>query len=155
MEPVSFVFSQLSAGFEFDNISLFLAQVVADKLVVIDVAEKAYALTVFAFGTGQSGFLGDGPHFTFHETAEWKHQFGYLQCVELGKKVGLVFDRVDGRAQVCDALLFDNAGIVPCGDFVEILSPILLKEAELDVFVTHDIGIRGEAAFYRVNGCIP
>ena len=152
MEPITFMFTQFFTRFEFYDITLFFSQIIPDKLVVIDISQEADTLTVFSFGTGQPCILGNGAYFAFHEASEGKHQFRNLQSIELGEKIGLVFYRIYCCPQIGDTVLFDDAGIMSCCNFIEIFPPILFEKTELDVFVAHYIGIGGKAAFDRVEG---
>ena len=58
VEPESFVGTQLSAGFQFDNLSFFLSQKTSDEIVVIDFTEETDALAVLASGAGELGLFG-------------------------------------------------------------------------------------------------
>ena len=99
VEPKAVVVAEAFACFLFDNGADFNAEIAPYKVVVIDFAQKADALAVFAGRAGKFGFFGNGAHFVFHEAAHRKHEFGKLGVAYLPQKVGLILYRVLGRAQ--------------------------------------------------------
>ena len=66
VEPIAFVGAQYFACFELDNFAFLFAQIAAQEVVVVDFAQEADALTVFAFGRGELGLVGDLTDFAFH-----------------------------------------------------------------------------------------
>ena len=65
------------------------------EIVVVDFAQKADALTVFAVGIGHAGADGYLSDIFFRHAAYGKHQMGELVIGDTCKEIGLVFDRVD------------------------------------------------------------
>ena len=99
VKPITFVLSDLFAGFYFDHIARSLAQEATNEIVVVDFSEKADALRIFAAGRCQTVLDGDAAHLVFLQVAERKHDFLDLARFELCQEVGLILDGVGSCAQ--------------------------------------------------------
>ncbi len=152
VEPVAVVFAEDTTGFEFDDLTDTATEIAFDKVVVVDLAEEADALTVFTHGAGEFLGFGDGADFALHHMADGEHQFLDLEASDLGKEVGLIFDGVFGRGEPDPAVDLGGGGIVAGGDLVEVVAPTVFKTTELDELVAHHVGIGGEAALDGVDG---
>ena len=82
-----------------DDLSRLLAEVLADVVVVVDLAEEADALTVLAVSGQQMFALGDGPHFGLGQMADGEAGFLELPRLQLCEEVGLVLHRVGAGAK--------------------------------------------------------
>jgi len=152
VEPVAAVGTDLLSGFQFDNRSFFFAEETTHEVVVIDFAQETDALTVFSLSTGQTGFQCQVAYLILHQPTQRKHQFGYLQVVDLRQEVGLIFHRIFGSAQPYLSVLFHNAGVMSRSGLIKVLSRPFFKTAKLDEFVAHHIRIGSKPFPYFVDG---
>jgi len=153
VEPESFVHAYLLACLDVDDQAGVLAEVTADVVVVVYLAEEADALRVFAVGVDEVLALGDAAHLVLGHAADGEDCLLELPGVELGEEVGLILDGVGGGAEPFPALLVDfGLGVVACGDEVVVLASFLVEGAELDEAVAHDVGVGGEACADFLHG---
>ena len=141
VKPIAAVLAELAAGLYLHYGPGALAQVAADEVVVVDFAEKAYPLAVFAQGVGHVGGEGDLAHALLGEVADGKHHMAELLIGDARQKVGLVLDRIHGSGEVYLVAHAGGGGVVARGGHVELMAPALLEVAELDHAVAHDVGI--------------
>ena len=152
VEPVALVGAKNLAGLELDNLALLLAEVAAQEVVVVDLAEETDALRVLAVGRGQLRLVGDAPHVGLHHVADGEHQFPYLTVVELREEVGLVLHRVEGSGEEDRTADLGGTGIMARGGAVVSVATALLEGTELDEFVAHHVGVGREAATDALDG---
>ena len=146
VKPVALVLANLLACFKFDDVALLLAKMTTNKVVVVYLAKEADALAVLAVGIRQLCLLGDAAHFLFGERSDWEHQVRQLLVGDLSKEVGLILYRVDRRGEIVLAVDKVGSGIMPSGSHIEVLSPALLKVAELYHLIAHHIRVWSESA---------
>ena len=152
MKPIAPMLAQLSTRFQLHNIPFPFAKETAHKIIIINLSQKADALTVTTSGAGQSGTQGYVTNLILHQSAQWKHQFGNLQIIYLCQKVGLVFHGIGSGTEPCLSIPQHRSGVVPgCRD-IEILPHTLLKAPELYQLVAHHIRIGSQATSYFING---
>ena len=137
---------------QFYNQSLLSSQVTFNKFVVVHFTQKADALAVFALCRGQLLFGCNGAHLRLEQVTNREHQLSDLQIADLPKKVGLILHTVSCRREPGQAFLFGGGGIVSRGNAIELMSPFLFKDAELDKLVTHHVGIGCQSPLHRING---
>ena len=152
VEPVAAVLAQLAARLQFDDGTGLLAQVAADKVVIINLAQEADALAVTTIGVGQLGFLGDAAHLLLGQIANGEDDMLQLVVGDLCQEVGLVLDGIHRRGEVFHAVNDIGGRIMPRSSQVKILAPPLLKEAELDHPVAHHVGVGRQAGTHGAQG---
>lgn len=99
VEPVASVLSYLAPRLQLQNVAGHLAQVAAQVVVVVDLAQKADALRVAAVGWCQVFALGYLAHLVFHHVADGEQRFLQLPVVNLCQEVGLVLHGVGAGAE--------------------------------------------------------
>ena len=145
--------AQHAAGLELDDLAGLLAQVPAQKVVVIDLAKEADALAVLATRVGQARLQSYAAHLALGEIADRECDVAQLFAGDAGQEVCLVFDRVDSRSEPFAALgVGFGRGIVAAGRQVELMAPALLEEAELDDQVAHHVGVGRQAGADSLQG---
>ncbi len=152
MEPIAVVLAKHFARFEFDNLAGTTPEVAFDEIVVVDLAEEAYTLAVFAHGAGELLGFGYGTDFALHQVADREHELLDLEAGDLGEKVGLILQGILSCREPDLTVYLGGGGVVAGGDLVEVAPPTVFKAAELDELVAHHVGVRGEAALDRVDG---
>ena len=127
------MFAEFAAGFDLDDRAWSLAEMAADEVVVVDVAEKAYTLTVAAACIREVCFEGYAAHFAFWKIADREHRVAELAVGYRGQKIGLIFYRIDGRSEICQTIWPSQCcGIVAgCGEII-LLACTFLEITELD-----------------------
>ena len=75
VEPEAAMHAEHATCLAVDDLSGLLAEVLADVVVVVDLAEEADALAVLAVGGQQVFALGDGPHFGLGQMADGEAGF--------------------------------------------------------------------------------
>src|SRR6266496_873983 len=70
VEPKAAMFGQGPAGLQFDNLTGPFAEVMANKLGILDLAKKANALAVLAVAIGQIPLARQPPHFTLAQVTD-------------------------------------------------------------------------------------
>ena len=121
MKPIAPMLAQLSTVSN-STISLPFAKNGA-QIIIINLSQKADALTVTTSGAGQSGTQGYVTNLILHQSAQWKHQFGNFAIIYLCQKVGLVFHGIGSGTEPCLSIPQHRSGVVPgCRD-IEILPP--------------------------------
>ena len=98
VEPESTMAANALAGFPFYHVSGVLTQVSAYIFVVVYLPQEADTLAVATSGVDQMLALGYPAHLVFLIVTYGEERLAQLPVVDLGKKVGLVFDRVGAGA---------------------------------------------------------
>ena len=155
VEPVSAVLAYLAPGLYLDDGAGTLAKVAADEVAVVDFAQKADALRVFAHGVGHVLAHRYLAYLCFGQVADGEGEVAQLVVGDLCQEVGLVLDGVDGGGKPFRAIgVGDGGGVVAGGGEVELVAPALLEEAELDDFVAHHIRVGRQAAADGAQGVL-
>ena len=152
VEPETSVASEDFSGFEFYDVAGPFAEVAADEVVVVYLAEEADALAVFAPGIEEVFFFGNAAHFVLHQVADGEEEFADLAVVDLAEEVGLVFYGVGGGGEPGLSADLVGGGVVSGGDAVEVVPHGPLESAEFDELVAHDVGVGRKAAPDFVDG---
>ena len=115
VKPQSFVGTYAATSLQLDDISGIVAEITLDVIVVINLAEEAYALRILAAGIYKMFALGNGTHLVLHIMSDGKEGFLQLPVVDLGKEVGLVFHGVGTGGEPFLAVYNLGLGIMTCG----------------------------------------
>ena len=99
VEPVAFVLADNFPCLQLYDVARQLTQIATQVVVVVDLAQEADALRVFALGIDQVLALGNLAHFFLHHVTNRKERLLQLPVVDLCQKVGLVLDRVGAGAE--------------------------------------------------------
>ena len=85
---------------------------------------------------------GQSTHFGFGDVADGEDDFAQLGVGDAAQEISLVLEGVGCRAEPEDAVfILPRTGIMPCGDFVEVVAFFLLESTEFDPTVTHHVGV--------------
>ena len=115
VEPQTLVATYAATSLQLDDISGIVAEITLDVIVVINLAEEAYALRILAAGIYKMFALGNGTHLVLHIMSDGKEGFLQLPVVDLGKEVGLVFHGVGTGGEPFLAVYNLGLGIMTCG----------------------------------------
>ena len=151
VEPVAAVFAEFAPGLEFYDGAWAFAEMSADEVVVVDFAEEAYALRVFAVGIWHAAFYGQFTYPAFWQIADGKHEVAQLAIGDTCQKVGLVFYGIDGGAEPHFSVVFHGGGVMAGGSAVEFVSPPLFEIAEFDDAVAHYVGVGRETSAHGIE----
>ena len=99
VEPVALVMADELACLQLDDVARQFAQIATEVVVIIDFAQKADALRVFALSVDQMLALGNLTHLILHHVANGEEGFRQLPVVDLCQEVGLVLHRVRAGAE--------------------------------------------------------
>ena len=78
VKPESLVLTELTAGLKLHDGAGFLAEMTAYEVIIVDFAEKTYALAVAAICVGHTCLYGQTAHLGFGQVADRKHQTAEL-----------------------------------------------------------------------------
>ena len=115
VEPQTLVATYAATSLQLDDISGIVAEITLDVIVVINLAEEAYALRILAAGIYKMFALGNGAHLVLHIMTYGEICFLQLPVVDLGKEVGLVFHGVGTGGEPFLAVYNLGLGIMTCG----------------------------------------
>ena len=152
VKPQSFVGTYAATSLQLDDISGIVAEITLDVIVVINLAEEAYALRILAAGIYKMFALGNGTHLVLHIMSDGKEGFLQLPVVDLGKEVGLVFHGVGTGGEPFLAIDNLGLGIMASGYEVVVVTTLLVECPKLDKTIAHDIGIRRESSLHLLHG---
>ena len=144
--------AQHTSSLQLHYLAFALAEIAAQEVVVVYLAEETDTLRVLAVGRRKMGCMGYVAHLAFHHAANGEHQLGNLLAVQLRQEVGLVLDWILGRSQKGDTLQPFGGGVMSGGCPVVFMPPTLFESPELDEFVAHHVRVRGQPPSHRVNG---
>ena len=95
--------------------------------------------------------FGNGPHLILHIMPNGKQRLPQLPVVYLCQEVGLVLYRIRTRTKPLPPLfIYLGHGIMPRGDQVIVMTPLLVEGPELDQSVAHHIRIGCKAFAYLI-----
>ena len=151
VEPMSAMAADALAGAHFDNVAGLVAEIAAQIVVVVDLAEEADALRVFALRVNQVLLLGDAAHLVLVHAADGEDGFLQLPVIDLRQEVRLVFHGVGAGGEPFAAV--DNFGlrIVARGYEVVVATALFVECAKLDQAVAHHVGIGRKAGPHLVH----
>ena len=152
MKPISPVCTDFLSSLPFHNISLSFTKETTNKVIVVDLSQKANALTVTTTGSRQSCIAGNVPYFLFHQSAKGEHQLRYLQVINLCKKICLILYGIDSCTQPYFTIFMNRSGIMPGSGKIKLFAYLLLKATEFNEAVAHHIRIRSQSTTDFVNG---
>ena len=152
VEPQTLVATYAATSLQLDDISGIVAEITLDVIVVINLAEEAYALRILAAGIYKMFALGNGTHLVLHIMSDGKEGFLQLPVVDLGKEVGLVFHGVGTGGEPFFTVDNLGLGIMASGDEVVVVTTLLVECPKLDKTIAHDIGIRRESSLHLLHG---
>ena len=152
VEPIAAVLTQLATRFQLNDGTGAFAQMAADEIVVVDLAQEADALAVSTMGIGQVGILGNAAHLVLGQRADGEHDMLQLLVGNLRQEIGLVLDRVNRRGQIFHTIYNLGSRIMPSCGHVKVLTPPLLKKTELDHAVAHHVGVGRETCLDGAQG---
>ena len=115
VKPQTLVGAYAATGIQFNDITVIVAEVSLDIIIVVDLAEKTDALGVLASGIYKMFALGNGAHLVLHIMTYGEIGFLQLPVVDLGKEVGLVFHGVGTGGEPFLAVYNLGLGIMTCG----------------------------------------
>ena len=113
----------------------------ADIVVVVHLAEEADALRIFPAGIDEMFAFGYLAHLVFLVVADGKEGLAQLPVVDLGEKVGLVFDGVGTGDEPFLAIGHFGLCVVSCGNEIVVVSPLFIEGTELDEAVAHHVRV--------------
>ena len=108
VEPVALVLANEFACLQLYDIAWQFTQIAAQVVVVVDFAEEADALRVFALGIDQVFTLGNLAHLFLHHVTYGEERLLQLPVVDLCQEVGLILDGVGTGAEP-----FENLSLPP------------------------------------------
>ena len=136
----------------YDRTSLF-AEVVADEIIELDLAEKADPLAVSSLAIWQVVAIRQFPHFMFHEMPDREEAARELLLAEMRQEVGLVFDGIDALVEMAAGIVVDDPAVVAGRDAIETLLYGLDECTELDALIAENIRARRTSCLELVQ-CI-
>ena len=154
VEPVTTVLAELASGLDLYYAATLLAQMAANEVVVVDFAQEADSLAVLAVGIGHLHIDGNAAHLALGQIADGENYVLKLLVADLCKEISLVLHRVNCRGEILATVDKVGGSIVSGSGEVEILSPSLLKVAELYHLVAHHIGVRSETSLHGAQSIL-
>ena len=142
VEPQAAVRTDAAPCGQFDDVAGLLAEITAQVVVVVYLAQEADALRVLALGIDEVLLLGQTAHFVLHHVAYGEDGLAQLPVVDLCQEVGLVLDGVGtGDEPLAPLGVHLSLCIVAGGDEVVGVAALFMEGAELDKAVAHDVRV--------------
>ena len=88
------MFGQRATGLQFDNLPDSLAKVIADKLRILDLAEKTDALAVLAIAIREPPVARQAAHVALAQVTDGKPEPAQSLLAERAEEIGLVLDGI-------------------------------------------------------------
>src|SRR6266516_3706925 len=142
VDPKAAMFGQGPAGLQLDDLTGPFAEVMPNKLGILDLAKKANALAVLAVAIGQVPLARQPPHFALVQVTDGEPQPAQLFLNERAQEVGLVLDLVRRAFQHANAVAILDLRVVAADEFVEAWVDLVEEQTELDSLVAPNVGTR-------------
>src|SRR5437660_7525348 len=140
VKPETAMSSEGSSRLQLHNFTRAFAEVMTHELRILDFAEKADPLAVFAVAIGQIVLMRQPSHAVLAQVADGEPKPAKLFLVERAEEIRLVLDRVRRTFEPTDTAALLDLRVMAAHDFVETSVDLLAEQSELDALVAPDIG---------------